>query len=105
MGGGLTLTCLLKLDGAFSVDRTRFAYPAIPFVWHLVLDDAKAGGMAPASARVAADGEAVVVGEATDAVDGLVGSLWLSVGVEFGLGLLFLFWGRMGLVVVVVGGG
>ena len=70
VGGGLTLACLLELDGAFSVDRTRLAYPAIPFVWNLVLDDAKAGGMAPASARVAADGEAVVVGEATDAGDG-----------------------------------
>ena len=70
VGGSLTLACLLKLDGAFSVDRTRIAYPTIPFVWDLVLDDAKAGGMAPASARGAADGEAVVVGEATDAGDG-----------------------------------
>ena len=70
VGGGLTLACFLELDGAFSVDRTRFAYPAIPFVWDLVLNDAKAGGMAPASARIAADGEAVVVGEATDAGDG-----------------------------------
>ena len=70
VGGGLTLACLLELDGAFSVDRTRLAYPAIPFVWNLVLNDAKAGGMAPASARITDDGEAVVVGEATDAGDG-----------------------------------
>ena len=66
VGGGLTLACLLELDGAFSVDRTRLADPAIPFVWNLVLDDAKAGGMAPASARVTTNRESVVVGEATD---------------------------------------
>ena len=36
----------------------------------MVLDDARAGGMAPASARFAADGKAIVIGEVTDAGDG-----------------------------------
>ena len=65
VGGGRVLSCILELDGAFSVDRTR-TDPAKAFFWNLVLDDAEVGDMAPASAGVAADGKAVIVDGAAE---------------------------------------